>query len=95
VRISPATTTVRRGATLRLSVRVLDEDGSVLPGARVTVSTRGRGATGFSLSRTTTTDAAGLAQVTFRPTADFRWYASSSTTSALRTTSPTGLVQVR
>ncbi len=93
LRISPATAVVRPGQTVRLSVRLLEADGSLVRGATVRLLTRARGASAYRTSRTLVTDANGLAAATFRPGDDFRWYATAD--GAVEARSAGGLVQVR
>ncbi|MCW2778714.1 MAG: Amidase [Frankiales bacterium] len=96
LRISPATTTVRKGAAVQLSLRLVHTDGTAVSGARVGFYTRGKGASTFALSRSLVTGADGLAFASFKPATDFRWYAVYDVDAKTRgATSAPGLVQVR
>ncbi|MCU1693263.1 MAG: Amidase [Frankiales bacterium] len=96
LRISPATTVVRKATTIQLSVRLVHTDGSAVSGARVGLYTRGKAAATFSLSRSLVTGADGLAFATFKPGTDFRWYANYDVDAATAgARSAAGLVQVR
>jgi amidase len=96
LRVSPATTVVRRGTVVQVGVRLVRGDGSYVSGQRVGLYTRARGAAGFVLSRTLVTDASGLAYATFRPGSDFRFFARYDVSSAeVGARSAAGLVQVR
>ncbi|MCW2666576.1 MAG: Amidase [Frankiales bacterium] len=96
LRVSPASTAVRRGTVVQVGVRLVRSDGSSVSGQRVSLYTRARGAAGFVLSRTLVTDASGLAYATFRPGSDFRFFARYDLSStSVGTQSRGGLVQVR
>lgn len=95
LRMSPAYAKIAPTGSVTLSARLLQDGRVCQAGLPVRVYTRGPGATVFHLSRTLTTDGAGLVRTTYvRPRADFRWY-TRSVTELGSVQSITGLVQVR